>query len=204
MNTGTVKFFNVDKQFGFITRGGADLHFGGKILVHGYLPRPGDVVEFEVGRNERGETASSVRPASVGAKSASATMVVEMSGGAVTSSGSCVIICGLEGEPLPALEAPTRGSGKGSYATLRVGRHIQVLGSWYKGSPTQIIVKEVAPQVEGEPIAEVLWEGIAAELPDSLSHLWQAVEAANVKAACYHCHELHFPVANAAELGAWV
>ncbi len=198
-----IKFFNGTRGFGFIKREGErDIFFHISDVVSGYKPQEGDSVEFEVGQGKKGPAARNIRPAS--ANSGEATMKVVMEGDAVTSSGSCTIICGLKGEPLPALSAPMRGTGKGSYATLRVGKHIQVKGSWYRGEPAQITVEEVTPVKDGEPIRELLWKGIAEELPEVYAYLEKAVRAADEKAQCYHCHHLHFPVANAGQLGARV
>lgn len=61
MATGTVKFFNTDKGFGFITQdGGSDLFFH-TTEVQGQPPRDGDKVEFEVGQGKKGPCAVSVR-----------------------------------------------------------------------------------------------------------------------------------------------
>lgn len=63
--TGTVKFFNAEKGFGFISREQGDdvfVHFsaiqgsGYKTLVEG------QAVEFEVGPGRKGEEAQNVRP----------------------------------------------------------------------------------------------------------------------------------------------
>ena len=61
MNTGTVKFFNAEKRFGFITRdSGGDLFFHIS-EVQGQPPREGDKVEFEVGQGKKGPCAVSVK-----------------------------------------------------------------------------------------------------------------------------------------------
>ena len=65
MNTGTVKFFNEEKGFGFISRENGDdlfVHFsniegtGRRSLVTGLE------VEFEVGPGQKGMEAKNVRP----------------------------------------------------------------------------------------------------------------------------------------------
>jgi cold shock protein len=65
MATGTVKFFNADKGFGFISReGGADVfvHFS-QIQGSGYKSlAEGQAVEFDVAPGRKGEEAQNVRP----------------------------------------------------------------------------------------------------------------------------------------------
>ena len=64
MATGTVKFFNAEKGFGFISRkGGSDVfvHFS-NIEGSGYKSlNEGDQVEFEVAPGKKGEEAQKVR-----------------------------------------------------------------------------------------------------------------------------------------------
>jgi CspA family cold shock protein len=64
MATGTVKFFNAEKGFGFISReGGSDVfvHFS-NIVGNGYKSlNEGDKVEFEVAPGKKGEEAQQVR-----------------------------------------------------------------------------------------------------------------------------------------------
>jgi CspA family cold shock protein len=64
MATGTVKFFNAEKGFGFITReGGPDVfvHFSA-ITGNGYKTlNEGDTVEFEIGQGRKGDEAQQVR-----------------------------------------------------------------------------------------------------------------------------------------------
>ena len=65
MAIGTVKFFNAQKGYGFISReGGADVfvHFS-NIDGTGYKSlEEGDSVEFEVGPGKKGDEALKVRP----------------------------------------------------------------------------------------------------------------------------------------------
>ena len=64
MATGTVKFFNAEKGFGFISREGASdvfVHFS-NIEGSGYKSlNEGDTVEFEVAPGKKGEEAQKVR-----------------------------------------------------------------------------------------------------------------------------------------------
>lgn len=64
MTTGTVKFFNAEKGFGFITRAeGADVfvHFS-NIQGTGYKTlEEGQTVEFDVAPGRKGEEAQNVR-----------------------------------------------------------------------------------------------------------------------------------------------
>ncbi|WP_088341769.1 cold-shock protein [Robiginitalea sediminis] len=61
MSSGTVKFFNESKGYGFITEDGSDKdHF---VHVSGLIDeiREGDVVEFELQRGKKGMNAVEVR-----------------------------------------------------------------------------------------------------------------------------------------------
>ncbi|MBU2712209.1 cold-shock protein [Zooshikella harenae] len=61
MSTGTVKFFNTTKGFGFITPNeGKDLFFH-KNDIQGYEPRDGDKVEFDIGQSQKGPCAINVK-----------------------------------------------------------------------------------------------------------------------------------------------
>ncbi|KWV57730.1 cold-shock protein [Rhizobium altiplani] len=55
MATGTVKFFNDDKGFGFITpdNGGQDVFVHVSALVRGSSLREGDKVSYEVGQDRK-------------------------------------------------------------------------------------------------------------------------------------------------------
>ncbi len=65
MATGTVKFFNAEKGFGFISRENGDdvfVHFSA-IQGTGYKTlTDGQRVEFDVGPGRKGEEAQNVRP----------------------------------------------------------------------------------------------------------------------------------------------
>ncbi|MCU1487149.1 MAG: cold shock protein [Actinomycetia bacterium] len=64
MATGTVKFFNAEKGFGFISREGADdvfVHYS-NIQGNGYRSLDeGQAVEFDVAPGRKGEEAQNVR-----------------------------------------------------------------------------------------------------------------------------------------------
>ena len=65
MPTGTVKFFNNEKGYGFISRADGDdvfVHFS-QIQSQGYKTlNEGQQVEFEVGPGRKGDEARDVRP----------------------------------------------------------------------------------------------------------------------------------------------
>jgi len=61
MSTGTVKFFNASRGFGFITPDdGKDLFFHISEL-QGKEPQDGDKVEFDVGEGKKGPCAVNVK-----------------------------------------------------------------------------------------------------------------------------------------------
>ena len=66
MPTGTVKFFNAEKGYGFISRSDGDdvfVHFS-NIQGEGYRTLDaGQQVEFEIGPGRKGDEALNVRPA---------------------------------------------------------------------------------------------------------------------------------------------
>ena len=61
MDSGTVKFFNAEKGFGFITpKSGSDLFFHVS-EIQGRQPQDGDKVEFEIGQGKKGPCAVKVK-----------------------------------------------------------------------------------------------------------------------------------------------
>ena len=65
MPTGTVKFFNDEKGFGFISREGGDDVFVHFANIEGTGRRTllaGQTVEFEIGQGRKGMEAHNVRP----------------------------------------------------------------------------------------------------------------------------------------------
>lgn len=61
MSTGTVKFFNTTKGFGFITQdAGGDIFFHIS-EVQGAEPQDGDKVQYEVGEGKKGPCAVNVK-----------------------------------------------------------------------------------------------------------------------------------------------
>lgn len=61
MNTGTVKFFNAAKGFGFIIQNKGDDLFFHISEIQGVEPREGDKVEYQVGQGQKGPCAVSVK-----------------------------------------------------------------------------------------------------------------------------------------------
>ena len=61
MATGTVKWYDPEKGFGFIAREGGDDIFVHRSALNGQLLGEGDTVEFEVAPGKKGEEAQKVR-----------------------------------------------------------------------------------------------------------------------------------------------
>jgi CspA family cold shock protein len=61
MNTGTVKFFNNDKGFGFIKQDNGDDLFFHISQINGPEPKEGDKVEYEIGQGNKGPCANNVK-----------------------------------------------------------------------------------------------------------------------------------------------
>ena len=61
MSTGTVKFFNTSKGFGFITQDEGDDLFFHISELQGQEANEGDKVEYEVGEGRKGPCAVSVK-----------------------------------------------------------------------------------------------------------------------------------------------
>ncbi len=62
MSTGTVKFFNASKGFGFIVQeSGDDIFFHISEVQGGQEPQDGDKVEYEVGQGKKGPCAIGVK-----------------------------------------------------------------------------------------------------------------------------------------------
>jgi len=61
METGTVKFFNSDKGFGFITpdNGGKDIFVHNTAITNGPI-NEGDKVEYDIGEGKKGPCAENV------------------------------------------------------------------------------------------------------------------------------------------------
>ena len=55
---GTVKFYNDQKGFGFITYGDGDLFFHIRQCEEGYLPQQDDLVSFDVGEGRDGRSSA--------------------------------------------------------------------------------------------------------------------------------------------------
>ncbi len=55
---GTVKFYNDQKGFGFITYGEGDVFFHVRQCQEGYLPQQDDVVTFDIGEGRDGRSSA--------------------------------------------------------------------------------------------------------------------------------------------------
>ena len=61
MSTGTVKFYNASKGFGFITQDDGEDIFFHVTEVQGQEPQDGDKVQFQVGEGKKGPCAIQVK-----------------------------------------------------------------------------------------------------------------------------------------------
>ena len=61
MSTGTIKFFNAGKGFGFITQDDGDDLFFHISEVQGQEPQDGDKIEYEVGEGKKGPCGVNVK-----------------------------------------------------------------------------------------------------------------------------------------------
>jgi cold shock protein len=58
---GTIRFYESEKEFGFITpdTGGSDIFFSRKAIIGSATPVPNDVVQFDVSKNRVGRVSAS-------------------------------------------------------------------------------------------------------------------------------------------------
>jgi len=122
--------------------------------------------------------------------------VLSETGGGATNTGSSMIICGANGEPLKPLYVP-KGICFGDHAifVVRNGMYIikhshnrehdkvqvfKILGIGSQSDPDQVVTNEKPDYV---------WEDGDGNIREFLE---LAVKAANVKGYCYHCRAPHF------------
>lgn len=126
------------------------------------------------------------------------------SGGGFNHSGRATVIAGCHGERMTRFFPTEEERNQGAHARFTLEKMVSVTAKRKKDNTFFLSIKKhFAKSVNGNGSfrveTELMWEGRPEEFPEDkcfgpvrLSEFKNAIEAAMVKADCFHCNHVHF------------